>query len=194
MDLERLGRVELAERFLAAYRAASGDTWPVSLAHHHVAYRAQVRAKVSAIRAEQGVPDSAEKAQALLRLALAHLESARVCLVLVGGLAGTGKSTLARGIGRVTGAVVLRSGGGRKELFELAPDQPAGAPYQEGIYGPETTTAVYGEVLSRAERALRLGEIVVLDASWTDEAARSEERRVGKECVSTCRSRWSPYH
>src|SRR3546814_39931 len=27
-----------------------------------------------------------------------------------------------------------------------------------------------------------------------DEVLRSEERRVGKECVSTCRSRWSPYH
>src|SRR3546814_5954009 len=27
-----------------------------------------------------------------------------------------------------------------------------------------------------------------------DVAQRSEERRVGKECVSTCRSRWSPYH
>src|SRR3546814_19801810 len=27
-----------------------------------------------------------------------------------------------------------------------------------------------------------------------DPARRSEERRVGKECVSTCRSRWSPYH
>src|SRR3546814_20455471 len=26
------------------------------------------------------------------------------------------------------------------------------------------------------------------------QGARSEERRVGKECVSTCRSRWSPYH
>ena len=25
-------------------------------------------------------------------------------------------------------------------------------------------------------------------------STRSEERRVGKECVSTCRSRWSPYH
>src|SRR3546814_5573259 len=25
-------------------------------------------------------------------------------------------------------------------------------------------------------------------------AVRSEERRIGKECVSTCRSRWSPYH
>src|SRR3546814_17435184 len=28
----------------------------------------------------------------------------------------------------------------------------------------------------------------------TDARDRSEERRVGKECVSTCRSRWSPYH
>ena len=28
----------------------------------------------------------------------------------------------------------------------------------------------------------------------SDSLARSEERRVGKECVSTCRSRWSPYH
>src|SRR3546814_2716615 len=27
-----------------------------------------------------------------------------------------------------------------------------------------------------------------------DLRSRSEERRVGKECVSTCRSRWSPYH
>src|SRR3546814_15019120 len=27
-----------------------------------------------------------------------------------------------------------------------------------------------------------------------DRFGRSEERRVGKECVSTCRSRWSPYH
>src|SRR3546814_13089898 len=45
-----------------------------------------------------------------------------------------------------------------------------------------------------------------LNAGWVDQLAsfartvnagieaRSEERRVGKECVSTCRSRWSPYH
>src|SRR3546814_14376544 len=31
-------------------------------------------------------------------------------------------------------------------------------------------------------------------AGETDARRRSEERRVGKECVSTCRSRWSPYH
>src|SRR3546814_11139004 len=32
------------------------------------------------------------------------------------------------------------------------------------------------------------------DAPLRPSNARSEERRVGKECVSTCRSRWSPYH
>src|SRR3546814_2536184 len=30
--------------------------------------------------------------------------------------------------------------------------------------------------------------------NWPAQRVRSEERRVGKECVSTCRSRWSPYH
>src|SRR3546814_13186327 len=33
-----------------------------------------------------------------------------------------------------------------------------------------------------------------LRAMHLDKRVRSEERRVGKECVSTCRSRWSPYH
>src|SRR3546814_11510420 len=33
-----------------------------------------------------------------------------------------------------------------------------------------------------------------VDSSDTGVGERSEERRVGKECVSTCRSRWSPYH
>src|SRR3546814_15309127 len=33
-----------------------------------------------------------------------------------------------------------------------------------------------------------------MDMTWGGLPLRSEERRVGKECVSTCRSRWSPYH
>src|SRR3546814_13167097 len=37
-------------------------------------------------------------------------------------------------------------------------------------------------------------EAEVRGATGTGERARSEERRVGKECVSTCRSRWSPYN
>src|SRR3546814_13250418 len=40
---------------------------------------------------------------------------------------------------------------------------------------------------------IALGDPARLE-DWIEGLARSEERRVGKECVSTCRSRWSPYH
>src|SRR3546814_14145081 len=36
--------------------------------------------------------------------------------------------------------------------------------------------------------------LTIVDTTDVSRGSRSEERRVGKECVSTCRSRWSPYH
>src|SRR3546814_13197340 len=56
------------------------------------------------------------------------------------------------------------------------------------------------EVQDRADRAIFSGDVIARQGDMTLSAARltvayrSEERRVGKECVSTCRSRWSPYH
>src|SRR3546814_4985977 len=44
------------------------------------------------------------------------------------------------------------------------------------------------------ERHLGHGELGLPAISRPRLVVRSEERRVGKECVSTCRSRWSPYH
>src|SRR3546814_21081737 len=38
------------------------------------------------------------------------------------------------------------------------------------------------------------GEIAAIGEPADGKRVRSEERRVGKGCVSTCRSRWSPYH
>src|SRR3546814_21175252 len=52
-------------------------------------------------------------------------------------------------------------------------------------------------LLSLAGLAAAYALLVVVDTvPWLfiARALRSEERRVGKECVSTCRSRWSPYH
>src|SRR3546814_16824784 len=55
---------------------------------------------------------------------------------------------------------------------------------------------VVGEMmLDCLKRPDRLAELLALRGVVNAEIQhRSEERRVGKECVSTCRSRWSPYH
>src|SRR3546814_8202169 len=63
------------------------------------------------------------------------------------------------------------------------------------LQGKVSGRKVDGSVLAVNERARTPGgenfeQHRVRDTS----VERSEERRVGKECVSTCRSRWSPYH
>lgn len=182
MDLERLGRPDLARRFLASYAEHAGDSWPPSLADHHIAYRAQVRAKVSAVRASQGDEASGGEARRLLDLARHHLDAARVRLVLVGGLPGTGKSTLAAGLADARGATVLRSDEVRKELAGLPPHRPAPAGYGEGIYTAELTAATHATLVQRARVALGLGQTVVLDASWTDPARRDQAREAAVAC------------
>src|SRR3546814_15132490 len=45
-----------------------------------------------------------------------------------------------------------------------------------------------------AQKDMEKAEALKAEVADLKERMRSEERRVGKECVSTCRSRWSPYH
>src|SRR3546814_15869612 len=45
-----------------------------------------------------------------------------------------------------------------------------------------------------AEKTFDIGGVAAVLVGRCEEILRSEERRVGKECVSTCRSRWLPYH
>src|SRR3546814_13258322 len=56
--------------------------------------------------------------------------------------------------------------------------------------------AVRGGLLGQQHLAqcLAVGVGIAVSDIAGDHQVRSEERRVGKECVSTCRSRWSPYH
>ncbi len=176
LDLERLGRPDLGRWFLAAYREFSADAYPESLAEHALAYRALVRSKVDGLRAADGAVAAAKEAVALLELAHGHLERAQTHLVVVGGLPGTGKSTLAGALADACGWVLLRSDEVRKDLAGCSHHTRAAAGFEEGIYTPAATAATYEELLARAGRALALGESVVLDASfggrrWRDTAA-----------------------
>ena len=121
MDLERLGRPDLAAVLRDTYREMSADTALPGLVDVFVAYRALVRAKVAGLRSRQTEPGpdrDACVAEARARLAqcLDHLRRARIRLILVGGLPGTGKSTLAAELAEALDAAVLSSDPLRKEL------------------------------------------------------------------------------
>jgi len=184
MDLERLGAPDLAAGFVADYEAATGHPIPRALLDFSIAYRAQVRAKVTCLRAAQqepGVPEhasSVETARGLLDLCLRHLEATQVRLVVVGGLPGTGKSTVAQRLGADLGADVIRSDVVRKELAGLPPDAAAGSSFETGLYTPERTAEVYEAMGERAAEALARGISVVLDASFAEPDQRRRARAV----------------
>ncbi len=70
MDLEHRGAPDLATRFLEQYDEFSGERHPASLVDYYVAFRALIRAKVSALRAQQGdvaAPSRARAARACAR-------------------------------------------------------------------------------------------------------------------------------
>jgi len=184
MDLEHLGRPDLATHFLDQYQVASGDSWPASLADHYIAYRAQVRAKVACMRWSQGDTASREAAGRLLRLCRDHLRRARVKLVLAGGGPGTGKSTVAQGLAAPLGALVLRSDHVRRDLAGLDPLAHTPAGLDEGLYEQSATDATYAELLARAQAPLGLGQTVVLDATWRDPRWRKAAGGLAKETSS----------
>jgi uncharacterized protein len=174
MDLERLGAPDLGTRFLSWYRELSAETYPFTLADHYVAFRAHIRTMVACLRAVQGDDAAADDAAGLLDIACNHLERGQVALVLVGGLPGTGKSTLAAGLADRFGWSVLRSDEVRKDLAGVAHTERVDSRFGEGLYGPAVTAATYRELLERARRLLELGEAVVLDASWIDRRQRAD--------------------
>jgi uncharacterized protein len=184
MDLECLGAPELAEKFLDWYREFSGDTAPVSLVEHYLAYRAFVRAKVACVRHRQGDPASRTDARHLARLALAHLERGAVAMVLVGGPPGTGKSTVAAGTADALGMTLLASDRIRKEQAGLSPLEPVIESMEGGIYGEGWTRHLYEELMRRSAVLLRLGESVIIDATWSKNWQRELARRTAQDCAA----------
>src|SRR3546814_12622458 len=77
----------------------------------------------------------------------------------------------------------------RQAMRNLRTDAVAGTQNDESAVVERQQCTIVGSCGSLRHLLLRNGHLV--GASWL---SRSEERRVGKECVSTCRSRWSPYH
>jgi uncharacterized protein len=176
MDLAYHGRRDLARVCADAYFATSGDVEGRALLPFYVAYRAVVRAKVEGIQAsEPEVPEDERDLRRFTahhhwRLAVGTLEdpARQSALVLVGGLPGTGKSTLARGLAAAARFTLIRSDEIRKELAGVPVTERA-----EGCYTPEWTEITYAECLRRVWAALDEGGRVIVDATFAGESHRT---------------------
>ena len=176
MDLIFYGRRDLARSFANAYFEAADDDEGRRLLAFYIAYRAIVRAKVEGMQlAEREVSVEQrermqQRAEAHWLLALGTLErpERRPLLVLIGGLPGTGKSTLARGLAKDGNFEIIRSDAVRKELAGVPETHKAA-----GYYTSEWTERTYSECLGRAVDRLRDGGRVIVDASFSEEGHRA---------------------
>jgi aminoglycoside phosphotransferase family enzyme/predicted kinase len=179
MDLAFAGRPDLAAVLGEAWLTSSGDAEARELLPMYRSYRAAVRAKVAGLlSAEPEVGEAtrsraAQDARAHWLFALGELESPgrRPALLGVGGLPGTGKSTLSRGLA-AAGFEVIRSDVVRKELAGLKPEDRAADAPDAGLYTPEWTERTYAECLRRAEERVQRGGRVIVDATFNQDTTR----------------------
>lgn len=154
----------LLNRYLAEVRDEPGlpglSAMPLFLA-----VRATIRAKVEGVRHDQtGDASFRAEAERYLLFAEEMLRPVPPRLVAIGGLSGTGKSSVASSIaprlGRVPGAIHLRSDVERKSLLGAAEFDRL----PEAAYDQATTEAVYAVLERKAATVLESGLAVVIDA------------------------------
>lgn len=169
MDLAVRASPAAANAAFNAYLGASGDAGGIALLPLFQSLRAVIRGHV---RATQAAARAGSAVEAGFAESKAYFDFAARALappppprlIAIGGLSGTGKSTvaagLAPGLGHPPGAVILRSDVIRKAQAGVAPAVRLAADH----YSPARTAAVYAEMLERAGRALAAGASCVVDA------------------------------
>ena len=164
MDLEHRGLPDFANRVLNRYLDLIGEDDGLAAMPLFLSLRAAIRAHVTAAATERAEPAAkpgmGAEARSYLDLSARLLRPRSCRLVAIGGLSGTGKSTLAAGLAPSLGARVLRSDVIRKRLFGVAPETrlPASA------YAPQVSRRVYRTLARQAADTLAANYSVIIDA------------------------------
>ncbi|MCA9178452.1 MAG: AAA family ATPase [Planctomycetales bacterium] len=174
MECEALGAGDVGATIANLCFESLGDRPSDELLSFYKSYRACVRGKVAELRSQQLSGESAEtmltRARRYLELANRYVDQfARPLLLVVRGLSGTGKSTMAETIADAFGAPLLQTDVVRRELQTPG---ASGDGYGEGDYTEARRLAVYDRMLAGAVKSLEVGRTVVLDGTFLKRSLR----------------------
>ena len=180
MDLHARGYAKFAWRFLNQYLQITGDYNGIALLREYLVYRALVRAKIEALQAKQ--PDAENHASNssyhqmthYLQLAQSWSRNISPALIIMHGLSGSGKSTMAKHLVEALGAIQIRSDVERKRLSGLRPGEKSNSNVDQGLYTTDITQQTYDRLAQLAGTILQAGYIVIIDASFLKHSQRQQ--------------------
>ncbi|RMH37983.1 MAG: aminoglycoside phosphotransferase [Nitrospirae bacterium] len=187
MDLHHRGCPAYGRRLLNGYLEWTGDYWGVRVFRYYQTYRAIVRAKVAGIRWEQTEAQHAdrlvlrEELLSYLTLAERLVKEGSCAVIILHGLSGSGKTSLAQELLEATGAIRVRSDIERKRLFGVKPHERTDKAQESVVYSEETTQAVYGRLEECARHVLAAGYPVIVDATFLRRVQRERFQRLAAE-------------
>ena len=176
MDLANRG--EPAQQVLNDYLEYSGDYAGLALLNLYRTYFAMVRAKVSLMQEPITHADIRQTAayrqfQGFVALALSYTEEKPQFLALMHGVAGSGKSTVARYVAEHFGAIRLRSDVERKRLFGLQPDDSSDA-IEANIYSTAASENTFDQLTRLSREVLQSGLPCIVDATFLQRKVRKK--------------------
>ena len=178
MDLERLGALGLADELVEAYAEIIGDEELAMLVPFYKCYRACVRGKVETLRSLGREVGATERERALklareyFALASQYARGTSPALIVVCGLSGSGKSTVAHMLQHRRGFKTINSDRVRKGLAAVSAREHVRTDYGTDIYSERFTRVTYDAMLREAESLLGEGRGAILDATFKSAADR----------------------
>jgi predicted kinase len=188
MDLWEKGYHVQASQLFNRYLDMREESDGVAALPLFLSLRAAIRSHVSASAASRQKTEEErlaklETARGYLAAAQSFLERSEPRLIAIGGLSGTGKSTLASWLapklGGAPGARWLRTDVLRKRLAGVKPE--VSLPRQ--AYSQENNAAVYRRLLDEATRMLAAGRSVIVDGVFADPA---EREKIAEVAIAAC--------
>jgi aminoglycoside phosphotransferase family enzyme/predicted kinase len=172
MDLQAKGYTQFAWRFLNHTLAISGDYQGLALLPYYVVYRALVRAKVEALQVDNEHSQDFRRSINFIHLAKYWSANRHPRLIVMHGLSGSGKSTVAQDLASRIGAIHIRSDIERKRLFNLDAASDSGSSIDQGIYNRNASQQTYQRLAEIGEHLLTTGFKVIVDAACLQVAQR----------------------